>query len=411
MNFSAIVKMSLVSLKANKVRSFLTVLGIIIGISSVIIIISVGAGAQSLILNQIEKTGSNLVGILPGAADDEGPPASVFGIQVTTLKYEDAKEILRRVPEVTKIASFIQGVETISWQNQKKDSFFMGTTANYPGVEDTEVAQGRFFDELEERSTGRVVVLGSKIAQELFGETDPLNQTVKIKRENFKVVGVMKERGKVAFQDPDNQVFIPLTSAQNLLLGIHHVSLIRAKIDKQENMAYAIEQIKQILRDRHNISGPDEDDFSVRSQTEAIESLTTITDALKFFLAAMAGISLIVGGIGIMNIMYVAVTERTREIGLRKAMGATRGNILKQFLVEAVVVTFLGGVAGIIIGFIFSFLVAAVANYLGYSWKFIVSPFSIILGFSVSAAIGIIFGYFPAREAAKQNPIDALRYE
>ena len=386
-------------------------LGIIIGISAVIIIISVGAGAQSLILNQIEKVGSNLIGIMPGASDEDSPPASIMGIQVTTLKYEDGLAILDRVLEVVSLASFVQGIETVSWQNQKKDATFIGTTSNYPQVEDTEVVSGRFFDYQEERNAARVAVLGSKIAEELFSGTDPIGQKIKIKRESFKVIGVFKERGKVAFQDPDNQVFIPLSAAQKVLIGIQHVTLIRAKVLSEENIGFILEQIKQVLRDRHNITNPDEDDFTVRSQTEAIGVLTTITNALAFFLAAIASISLIVGGIGIMNIMYVAVTERTSEIGLRKAVGATKRNVLTQFLVESILITFLGGLLGIIIGSIISGLVAFVANYLGYNWAFVVSPLSIIVGVVVSCAIGIIFGYFPAKRAADLDPIEALRYE
>jgi len=411
MNFAGIVKLSLVGLRTNKTRSFLTMLGIIIGIASVIVIMSVGAGAQSLILDQIQGVGSNLVGILPGASEEDGPPASVFGIQITTLIDEDAWAIKNQLPEVVDVASYVTGVETVSWQNQKSDLTFNGVSYSYPNVEDVKVSKGSFFTAEEEGAMARVVVLGSQAAQELFGNIDPLGQDIKIKRESFKVIGVLEERGSIGFQNSDKQVFIPLTAAQKLLLGIRHVALIRAKIDKSENIDYAIASIKEILRDRHNLRNVGEDDFSVRSQAEAIKALMTITNALKFFLAAVAGLSLIVGGIGIMNIMFVSVIERIKEIGLRKAVGATPGNILKQFLIESLMLTGIGGVIGIIIGAVISGLVAAVAIYLGYSWSYVITPSSIVVGFIVAASVGMIFGYFPARRAANLNPIEALRHE
>ena len=411
MNFSNIIHLSLVSLRSNKTRSALTGLGIVIGIASVIIIISVGAGAQSLIFSQIEKVGSNLVGILPGAAKKDGPPAIAFGITVTTLKTADAEAILKRVPEVAAVAAFVQGNETVSWQNQKVAATFLGTLASYTSVEDATILNGRFFTESEEKSVTRVAVLGSKIAQDLFSDQDPLGQQIKIKRESFEVIGVFKERGSVGFQSPDSQVFIPLLSGQKLLLGINYLNLIRVKVRRSEEVPQAVESIKEVLRQRHNIQNPNNDDFDVRDQAEALAALTTITNALKFFLAAIAAISLLVGGVGIMNIMYVAVTERTREIGLRKAVGAQEETILKQFLIEAVMLTFLAGVIGVLLGAAVSGLVALMADYLGYAWKFIVSPVSIMVSVAMAAGIGIVFGYFPAKRAAHLDPIEALRYE
>ena len=411
MNIKGIINLSLIGLKTNKNRSFLTMLGIIIGIAAVIIIMSVGSGAQSLIVSQVQKVGSNLLGIMPGGSDEEGPPASAFGITVTTLTYEDGLAITRQIPEIVAAASFARGIETISWQNQKTDTTFIGTTANYLEVEDTQVAWGRFFNDSEEKSIARVAVLGSQLALDLFGEVNPVGQMVKVRRESFEVIGVMKERGSVAFEKVDGQIFLPLETAQKLLLGINYVNLIRAKVIDEPSLEIAVEEVKQVLRDRHGISNPKEDDFSVRNQAEALDMLTTLTNGLKFFLAAVAAISLLVGGIGIMNIMYVSVSVRTREIGLRKAVGATAGNLLNQFLAEAVIVTVLGGIVGILIGSLISALIAFVANYLGYSWHFIVTPSSIIVGFLVSFIIGVLFGFFPARQAAKLDPINALRYE
>ncbi|MBU1130534.1 ABC transporter permease [Patescibacteria group bacterium] len=411
MNFKGIINLSLIGLKTNKTRSALTMLGIIIGIGAVIVIMSVGAGAQSLILDQVQKVGTNLIGIMPGAPSEEGPPATAFGITVTTLKYEDGLAVAREVPEISAAASFVRGIETVSWQNQKKDTTFVGTTASYIEVEDTEVELGHFFSEQEEKSVIRVAALGYQLAQELFGQADPIGQKVKIRRESFEVIGVMKERGSVGFESVDDQIFIPLKTAQKLLLGINHVSVIRAKVKDNENIDAIIPAVKQIIRDRHGIRNSSEDDFDVRNQAEALAMLTTITNALNYFLAAMAAISLIVGGIGIMNIMYVTVSERYQEIGLRKAVGAKKNNLLSQFLIEAIIVTLLGGIIGIIGGALVSGSVALGANYLGYNWAFIITPFSIIIAVSVAAAIGLIFGYFPARKAAKLDPITALRYE
>ena len=411
MNFRSIISLSLIGLKTNKSRSALTMLGIIIGIAAVIIIMSVGAGAQSLILNQVEKVGSNLIGVLPGASEDDGPPASAMGVTVTTLTYEDGLVIQDQIPEIIALTSYTRGIDTVSWQNQQLDTTFVGTTASYLNVESAEVAKGHFFLSTDEKGIARVAVLGSGVAFDLFGEIDPIGQKIKIKRESFEVVGVLKERGTVAFENVDDQLFIPLNTAQKLLLGIHHVNMMRAKVDNSESIEQVILEVKQILRDRHNIKNEGEDDFSVRNQVEALDMLTTITDALKFFLAAMAAISLLVGGVGIMNIMYVVVTERTQEIGLRKAVGATYHNLLSQFLIEAIIITMVGGIIGIIIGSVISMLVAFIAIYLGYAWSFIVSPGSIIVSVVVATLVGVVFGFFPAKRAAKLDPITALRYE
>ena len=413
MNFYQAARGSFNNIASRKLRSFLTMLGIIIGISSVIIIMSIGASAQDLILNQIRSVGSDLIGVLPGASDEHGPPASVMGITVTTLNYDDAQALAKpeNVPHAVAVASYVKGVGTISWQNRSLDTNLTGTTASYTEVEEAEVEFGRFFNLEEERGISRVVVLGSEVYDDLFDNQDPIGQFVKIRREQFKVIGVMEKRGSAAFQSQDDQVFIPLLTAQKLLLGINHLGFIRVKIDDIKNLDQSVEDIKLTLRVRHGIDDPTADDFSVRNVQQALAVFTQVTDVLKFFLAAIAAIALVVGGIGIMNIMLVSVSERVREIGLRKAVGAKRINILSQFLVETVVIALGGGFIGIVIGAAIAGLVALAANLLGYHWAFIVTLNSIILAGGVSVAIGLVFGIYPAYQAAKLDPITALRYE
>ena len=406
-----LIKLSFSVLRANKVRSFLTSLGIIIGIASVIIIMSVGAGAQSLIINQLNSVGTNLVGVLPGASDEKGPPASALGIVVTTLKYEDALAMKTQVPNVVAVSSYNTGMDTMSYQNGSLDATYYGVMSQYPEVEDTEVLSGRFFTEEEEKSSARVVVLGYEVWQDLFDNQDSIGKKIKIGKESFEVIGVMKKRGIAGFQNKDKLALMPVSTAQKIMLGVRYVNYIRIKVDNPDKIDQVTNDIKLLLRDRHNIAETGVDDFSVRNTKEAIDTLKTITDALKFFLAAIAGISLIVGGVGVMNVMLASVNERVREIGLRKAVGARKINIIIQLILETIAVTFAGGVIGIIFGVAISALVGLVARYLGYNWDIVVTWSSIALGCGVAAAVGLVFGIYPAQKAAKLDPITALRYE
>ncbi|MEI7497903.1 MAG: ABC transporter permease [Candidatus Falkowbacteria bacterium] len=403
------------ALQANKGRSLLTMLGIIIGVGAVIVIMSVGAGAQSLILSQVKSLGSNLIGVLPGKSDSNGPPSSVLGIVITTLTYDDARAMLNksRIPHIVSNVAYTKGYGTLSWDANTYETNLSGSTVGYLSTEGGEVAEGRFFTEDEERNLSRYVVLGSTVKKELFGESVAVGQRIKVNKKSFEVIGVMKERGSVAFQNYDDQVFIPILTMQKLVAGVDNLGLIRIKVDDQVNIPETIDEVAQLLRERHNISdqtGKD-DDFTVVNAAQALDMLKTITNALRYFLAAIAALSLIVGGIGIMNIMLVAVSERTREIGLRKAVGANNADIRIQFLFEAIIITFLGGILGIIGGSTLSFLISIVANKLGYDWQFYISLNSIILAVVVSVSIGIIFGLFPAVKASKLHPIEALRYE
>ncbi|NTW22115.1 FtsX-like permease family protein [Candidatus Falkowbacteria bacterium] len=390
-------------------------LGIIIGVGAVIVIMSVGAGAQSLILSQIKSLGSNLIGVLPGKSDKNQPPASVLGITITTLTYDDARAMLdkSRFPHIISNVAYTKGYGTLSWNANTYETNLSGSTVGYLQTENGEVAEGRFFTEDEERNLSRYVVLGSTVKNELFAESNAVGQRIKINKKSFEVIGVMKERGTVAFQNYDDQVFIPILTMQKLVAGVDNLGLIRVKLDDQNNIDSTIEDVTQLLRERHGIndSSGDSDDFTVLNAAEALDLLKTITNALRYFLAAIAALSLVVGGIGIMNIMLVAVSERTREIGLRKAVGATNSNIQIQFLLEAVIITFLGGIIGIIGGSVLSFLIATIAQALGYAWEFSISLSSVLLAVFVSISIGIIFGLFPAIKASRLNPIEALRYE
>ncbi len=388
-------------------------LGIIIGVGAVVLIMSLGAGAQSLILGQLEGFGSDLIGVLPGQSDENGPPASVFGVKVTSLKLDDAEALRqeKNVSHTVAVVAYYQTSVSLSWRDQSYDSTLYGINGEYLQVDGGEIEAGRFFSDEELDSNLRLVVLGSTVATELFGGNDAIGQKIKVKNQTATVIGTMKERGQVGFQNYDDLVLTPLLFAQKEIAGVNYLSAVRVKVDNADNIDESMEMIAQTLRERHDLDGPSDDDFSVRSFRDALDLVTSITDALRYFLAAMAALSLLVGGIGIMNIMLVSVTERTREIGLRKALGATNRQVLSQFLFEAIALTLIGGLIGLLAGALFSYLIALIVRSLGYRWDFVISAFSIFIAIGLSTLIGIIFGYYPARRASRLSPIDALRYE
>ncbi len=409
------IKQTIKSLLLNKVRSFLTMLGIIVGVAAVIIIMSIGSGAQSLILGQIESFGADTVSVLPGKADDDKPPASAMGIVITTLNYEDYLALLNKknIPNVSSVVAYSNSAADLSYSGISYSTSVSGTTHAYIDVEGGEIVVGRFFNKDEEKNLSKVVVLGNTVKNELFGEKSAVGKKIKIKKHLFEVIGTMAERGKVAFQDYDDKVFIPLKTEQKLLSGVSHLGLIRLKLANEDEIARSIEDIVITLRQEHNIKNQtgSDDDFSIRSAAQAIDVIKTITDSLKYFLAAMAALSLLVGGIGIMNIMLVNVNEKTKEIGLRKALGATNKDIIFQFLLETVTITVIGGILGIIGGVFVSYIVSLVMVFLNYSWKFEILTESILAGIFVSTVIGLIFGLYPAKKASNLEPIEALRYE
>ncbi len=423
MNFLGTIKLVVRTLLARKGRSFLTILGIMIGVAGVIIIIALGAGARTLVLGQITKLGSNLLSVQPGKSNEKGPPAQMFGIVVTTLRNQDTTALRNkeRVPHATAISAFVRGGVSVTWRDKTIDTNFLSTDAEYPKVVNFSMSAGRFFDSRENQGSVNIVVLGQSVATELFGgtNTNPVGQVIKIRSSlnpqaggiPLRIIGVITARGTAFFQDQDDMIFLPLKIGQQQLLGIHYLQMINVKVDSAQNIDQTIKDIKQVMNAQHHIRTPAEVDYTVRNLGDMISMLSTITKALSLFLIAMAAISLVVGGIGILNIMLTTVAERTREIGLRKAVGATENSIRRQFVLEAGIMTAFGGLIGIIVGVIVSYLIALLIKKLGYNWAFVISFNSVVLAIGVSVLIGIIFGLYPAIKASRLDPIEALHYE
>lgn len=404
------------SLAHGKMRSILTMLGIVIGISSVIILMSIGQSAQNLILGQVQSIGSNLIIITPGAPSGKGfsPPASVQGIIITTLQQRDV-DALGREPSIRAAVPLVSGQAEAVYGNNNKTVSYQGVTVDMFPVRNLTVGKGFAFTKGDVDSASHVAVIGPDLADTLFGAAvDPINKTMRLKNVSFRVVGVLSKGGAGPFGvDQGNLVIIPITVAQKQLLGISYFNTIIAEADPLYDINFAKSRITFALRQDHGITDPAKDDFNIQTQADILSIVGNITSILTLFLAAIASISLIVGGIGIMNIMLVAVTERTREIGLRKAVGATDNDILKQFLIESVLLTCIGGSIGVafgavVVGAIY-FGINAFNPTLGWTFAFPLS--SVIFGLLVSGIAGIVFGIYPARQAGRKNPIDALRYE
>ncbi len=406
-----IVKRALLS---NKTRSFLTILGIVIGVASVVIIMALGAGAQSLILNQLEGLGnSEIIAVLPGKSDESGPPAAAFGVVITTLNMDDVRALENKnnVSFVQAVAGFYEIDLSVTWQQNLVNTKLIGVTSNYLEVEGGDILSGRFFTSQEESGLAKVVVLGSTVASELFGDVDPVGKQIRFKNQTVEVIAVLKKRGQIAFQNYDDQIIAPLSFVQKQVANVSHLSFIRMKVVGLDNIEQSLEEVRLTLRERRSIVDPEDDDFSVRSFQDAINLVTTVTNALRYFLAAMAALSLLVGGIGIMNIMLVSVVERTKEIGLRKAIGANNWHIMRQFLLESVFLTLIGGLIGLGLGIFISFIVYLILITLDYAWIFTISWLAVFLAIFISIFIGLVFGLFPAKKASKLSPIEALRYE
>jgi putative ABC transport system permease protein len=394
------------AISANKTRSGLTILGIVIGIGSVIAMISIGQGATGSIEANIQSMGSNLITVMPGFQRNFSQVAAGRG-SAQTLTMKDSEAILQEVPLVQAVAPELSRRYQVVAQGKNTNTQIDGTTSSYLSVRNVEIDQGSFISDENVSSQSKVAVLGPTTRDDLFGEgTTPIGETIRINGINFKVIGITKSKGGTGFGNQDDIVFIPITTAQKFLTGADYISTINIQASSSQVMTGVQTEITNLLLQRHDITNAQLADFSVISQQDIIQSASSITNTMTILLAAIAGISLIVGGIGIMNMMMTTVTERTREIGLRKAIGAKRLDISLQFLAEAIVLTFLGGAIGILLG---SGLAYGITFFTELATK--ISLFSIILAFSVSAFIGIVFGYWPAQKASKLNPIEALRYE
>ncbi len=395
------------ALSANKARSGLTILGIVIGIGSVIAMISIGQGAQYSIESSIQSIGSNLLIIMPGSQRGPGVQISSGRGSAQTLTLEDSEAIQKEIPLIKATAAEISKRYQVTAKGTNTNTQIVGTVPSYPAVRNLEMASGYFISEQQIRSLSKVAVLGPTVVSDLFGEnTSPIGSAIRINKIDFKLIGIPKSKGGTGFGSQDDIIFIPISTAQKFLTGSAYVNNIYVQVQDSESMAFVQQQITDLLLARHKISDPLQTDFSIMNQADLMATAFSVTDTLTILLAAIGGISLIVGGIGIMNMMLTTVTERTREIGLRKAIGAKRKDISMQFLAEAVMLTFIGGAIGIFFGWLASL---AVTQFAGITTK--VSLYSVLLAVGVSATIGIVFGYYPARKASKMNPIDALRYE
>ncbi len=392
---------------SNKARSSLTILGIVIGVGSVVAMISIGQGAQVSVKQSIESIGSNLLMISPGFQKSPGVQVSSGRGSAQTLTLEDAFAIEDQVSFVEAVAPEVSSRYQVTAKGTNTNTSVIGTVPSYTQTKNLEMDAGTFISDQDITNLSKVAVLGPTTSQDLFGENvNPVGQTIKINKISFTVIGVSKAKGGTGFGSQDDRIYIPVSTAQRFLSGSDSVSTINVQVQNEKYMSIAQEQISALLLFRHNISDAASADFSIMNQADILNTMSSVTGTLTLLLGAIAGISLLVGGIGIMNMMLTTVTERTKEIGLRKAVGAKNQDINLQFLSEATSLTFIGGIIGVILGCIISFAISKFGDTTTS-----ISIWSIALAFGVSALIGIVFGYYPAQKAAKLNPIEALRYE
>jgi len=414
MNLLQNLRLALSSLFANKLRALLTMLGIIIGVAAVITLVSVGEGVQDVVISEFEGLGNNLLFVVPGKiGPGEGFGAGTAGVDLTNRDVAALSDPFN-VPDILRVAPTYDRPAIVTRGGQEVRTTISGTTPDFTAIRDFYPVLGDFFQEQDVTNATRVAVLGQAVYEELFPDGElPIGETIRINNVNFRVIGLMEEKGGSGFNDQDDIVLVPLNTAQRRLFparrpdGQYRVDQILAQVISEDRQEAAIAEMQLALRQARGITFRDEDDFTILSQAEVVGALSQITDVLTIFLGVIAGISLLVGGIGIMNIMLVSVTERTREIGLRKAVGAKRRDILWQFLIEAMVLASVGGTIGLLLGAGGSFLISALSDTLepALAWN------SVVLAIVFSAAVGLFFGIYPATRAAALNPIDALRYE
>jgi putative ABC transport system permease protein len=409
-NILAGARIAVRALRVNKLRSILTMLGIIMGVAAVIAMISVGSGAQARIAEQIQSLGASMLVVLSGSSTSGGVRLGA-GSQLTITE-EDAWAIKREIPSVEAAAPTMRGSAQVVWGNLNWSTQIQGTTPEFFEARDWPVAAGQAFAQEAVDGATKVAVLGETVARNLFADSDPIGQVIRIKKVPFTVVGILGKKGQTTWgQDQDDVILVPLSTAKRKLLGVSQanarsVGAISVKVREGEDMKDAETQTRELLRQRHRLQPYQDDDFNIRNLAEYAAAQEESSRVMTILLAAIASVSLLVGGIGIMNIMLVSVTERTREIGLRMAVGARGRDILMQFLVEAVTLSLIGGTIGVVVGLVTSYTIPYFAG-----WRTLVRPEAIVIAFGFAAAIGIFFGFYPARKAASLNPIEALRYE
>lgn len=405
MLFKECFLMAFTALYANKMRSLLTMLGIIIGVGAVIAMVSVGMGVRSNVQESIASLGSNMLIVSPGSSNRGGPRGAAGSMQ--TLKYADAEAIEKKIRNIQNVSPSISSSYQIVNGNQNWNSTVRGVTPQYMDIQSLEVQSGSFITQDNLKKRERVAVIGSTVAENLFNEENPVGKNIRVNNQPFKIIGLLESKGQSSMgQDQDDVVIIPLTTAMERVQGITYVQSINVQVKDSIYMDQVQEDIETLLRQRHKITADKEDDFHVRNLTSLMETMTQTTTMITLLLGSVAGISLLVGGIGIMNIMMVSVTERTREIGIRKALGATFDNIMMQFLIESVVIGVIGGIIGIFMGCGLSYLISQVGDF-----NTVITWAPIVISFTFSVGIGLIFGILPARKAARLDPIEALRYE
>jgi len=406
MNYSNLTKIAKNALMRNKFRAFLTMLGIIIGVASVIAMLAIGQGSKKSIQDQMSSMGSNLVFIMPGSQQRGGVMMGNSGSQ--TLKMADVEAIRQQCPDITAVSPEVRSSGQAVFGSLNWPTSLYGGNTLYLGIKKFEIESGRIFTDKEITSLAKVCLIGKTVVENIFPKgADPIGQTIRFKNIPMKIIGVLSEKGQNSFgQDQDDILIAPYTTVQRRFLAIDYITGIYASAISEDKTEEAITQLTNVMRKQHKIAIPTDDDFRVMSQAELVKTFTSISDILTTLLGAIAGIALLVGGIGIMNIMYVSVTERTREIGLRMSIGGKSRDILMQFLIESTMLSVSGGVIGILLGYLVSSVIGSLMG-----WPVVIMTQSVVLSFLVCSAIGIFFGWYPAKKAASLNPIDALRYE
>lgn len=414
--FLTSIRFAVKNLRSNVGRTVLTLVGVVIGIMSVIVVSSSGQGVRNYILGQFESYGNDLIQIetkIPSTSKNssENAAGQAQGVQITTLKTRDGDALLR-IPNVAEYAAASLGQEIASYQNENKRVMLYGAGASMPDIDKgIKVAEGLFYTQADDESLAQVAVIGSDIKETFFGSDNAIGKEIKIKGMNFKVVGVAEKRGAVTFFNYDELIYVPVRTLEKKILGVDHVQAISLRVKDVNMVDITAADVTDTLRRLHNIQNPDQDDFAVTTMQEARNIIDSVFGTINILLLALTSISLIVGGVGIMNVMYVAVVERTFEIGLRKAVGAKASDIRNQFLLEAIIITLIGGIVGIILGYLLSIGFSYLLFAFGFSIRFSVTLSSIIIAVGFSMATGIVFGFYPAWKASKLSPMEALRKE